>query len=69
MYKDNQAIPHVTADEIECDLVAFRALLDKHGEVMLVDDGIPIARLLPPANFKESGIQSPPTLVEKPHGA
>ena len=50
MLNTSQAIPHLTIDDIESDLVAFGALLDMHGQVMLVDGGVPIARLLPPTH-------------------
>ena len=69
MLNDSQAVPHLTIDDIERDLVAFGALLDMHGEVMLVDGGIPIARLLPPTHFKESDMNSVPASVEKTHAA
>ena len=69
MLNDSQAVPHRTIDEIERDLVAFGALLDLHGEVMLVDGGIPIARLLPPTHSEESDMNSVSTSVEKPHAA
>ena len=69
MFNTSQAIPHLTIDDIERDLVALGALLDRHGQVMLVDGGVPIARLLPPTHFKESDMNSVPTSVEKPHAA
>ena len=69
MLNDSQAIPHLTIDDIERDLVAFGALFDIHGEVMLVDGGIPIARLLPPTHFKESDMNSVTTPVDKPRAA
>jgi hypothetical protein len=69
MRNDSQAIPHLTIDEIERDLVAFSALLEINEEVMLVDGSIPIARLLPPTNIKESDMNSVPTPVENPSAA
>ena len=58
-------ILHVTIDDIEFDQPQFQKLLATHGELVLIDQGIAIARLLPPMN--NQAINSPPSPLENHH--
>ena len=69
MLNNNQTTAHITIDEIERDPVAFRTLLDERGEVLLVNSGIPIARLLAPTKFKDPATKAAATPTEKRHGS
>lgn len=47
MQADNYQPAQVTIDEIEKNLEEFRARLEAEMELVLVHDGIPVARFLP----------------------
>ena len=48
MQNQKLEIPHVTIDDIEFDQPHFQKLLVKHGELVLIDQGIVAAHILPP---------------------
>ena len=52
MQNQESQLPHVTIDDIEFDLPRFQNLLATHSELTLMDQGIPVARVLPPIKEK-----------------
>jgi len=65
MLNNNQTTAHITIDNIERDLLAFRTLLDARGEVLLVNSGSPMACLLAPTKFKDPDMKAAATPTEK----
>ena len=58
-------IQGVAIDDIEFDLPRFQKLLATHGELVLLDQGIAVARILPPINNQV--MNSALSLLENPH--
>lgn len=52
MQNKNAEPPHVTIDDIEFDQLLFQNLLATHGELILMDQGIAVACILPPIKEK-----------------
>ena len=69
MLNNNQTTAHITIYEIERDLLAFPTLLDERGELLPVNSGIPMARLLAPTKFKDPDMKAAATPTEKRHGS
>ena len=57
--------PHVTIDDIEFDQPRFQKLLATHGELVLIDQGIAVARVLQPIH--NQAMNSPSFPLENPH--
>lgn len=60
-------LPSVTIDDIEFDQPRFQTLLAMHGELVLMDQGIAVARILPPIN--DRAINSTLFPLENPHAS
>ena len=60
-------LPSVTIDDIEFDQPRFQKLLAMHGELVLMDQGIAVARILPPIN--DQAMKSTLSPLEKPHAS
>ena len=65
MQPHEATFPSVTIDDIEFDQPRFQKLLAMHGELVFMDQGIAVARILPPINDQAMN----PTLssLENPH--
>ena len=58
-------IPGVTIDDIEFDQPRFQKLLATHGELVLMDQGIAVARILTP--IIDQAMNSTLSPLENPH--
>lgn len=67
MQNQEPQIPHVTIDDIEFDQPRFQKLLATHGEVVLTDQGIAVARILPPMN--DQPVNFPLPSMENPYAS
>ena len=58
-------IPSVTIDDIEFDQPRFQKLLTSYGELVLMDQCIAVARILPPIN--DQAMNPTHSALENPH--
>ena len=65
MQNKTSQFPHVTIDDIEFDQPRFQKLLATHGELVLTDEGVAVARILPPIG--DQAMNSTLSQLENPH--
>ena len=65
MQNQEAQLPQVTIDDIEFEMPRFQNLLATHGELILMDQGVAVARILPPIN--DQAMNSTLSRLENPN--